>query len=53
MDRARSSKLITRSQQPINLESSFIALKDGVTNSQFFVRDHFPAPRIEPDKCGA
>src|SRR3954454_8344965 len=39
---------ITRSEAPLNLEMPFAALRDFVTpNELFYVRGHFPIPRIE------
>ena len=43
--------LITREREPLNLEYPFADLQEFKTpNSQFFVRTHFPIPKIEPDK---
>ncbi len=41
--------LVVREAEPRNLEYRFESLKDEVlTNSQFYVRNHFPQPRIDP-----
>jgi len=43
-----ASGLLIRSQEPLNLEMPFANLRDFlVSNEQFYVRNHFPQPRIE------
>lgn len=43
-----ASGLIVRQQEPINLEMPFGNLRDFlVSNEQFYVRNHFPQPRLE------
>lgn len=40
--------LITREKDPVNLEFPFPTLKDRIIpNNRFFVRTHFPVPKIE------
>lgn len=40
--------LIIRSQEPVNLEMPFANLRDFlVSNEQFYVRNHFPQPKLE------
>ncbi|MFL6567931.1 MAG: molybdopterin-dependent oxidoreductase, partial [Chthoniobacterales bacterium] len=42
------SGLITRSEEPLNLEMPFASLRDFVTpNESFYIRSHFPIPQIE------
>ncbi len=42
-------RLITRSEEPLNLEMPFATLNDFVTpNESFYVRCHFPIPEIDP-----
>ena len=48
-DAASTNGLITRGETPLNLEMPFSTLRDFVTpNEQFYVRCHFPVPRIDP-----
>ena len=43
-----TTALITRSEEPLNLEMPFAALRDFITpNEQFYVRCHFPVPEVE------
>lgn len=43
-----NERLITRSEEPLNLEMRFAELRDCVTpNELFYVRCHFPIPRID------
>src|SRR3954468_21669803 len=43
--------LIIREREPENLEFPFSALNSALTpNEQFFVRSHFPVPKLEPAK---
>lgn len=47
----KSQPLISRSDEPLNLEMSFGNLADWITpNEQFYVRCHFPVPSIELGK---
>jgi DMSO/TMAO reductase YedYZ molybdopterin-dependent catalytic subunit len=40
--------LITRSEEPLNLEMPFASLRDFITpNEQFYVRCHFPVPDVD------
>jgi DMSO/TMAO reductase YedYZ molybdopterin-dependent catalytic subunit len=49
VDKINKPKLIARTLKPITLESSLEALLVPTTsNSSFFVRNHFPMPRINP-----
>ncbi|MFL6568330.1 MAG: sulfite oxidase [Chthoniobacterales bacterium] len=42
------SGLITRSEEPLNLEMPFASVRDFVTpNELFYIRSHFPIPQIE------
>ena len=42
-------RLITRSEEPLNLEMPFAQLREFVTpNEKFYVRCHFPVPQIDP-----
>jgi DMSO/TMAO reductase YedYZ molybdopterin-dependent catalytic subunit len=44
-----SRGLISRSEEPLNLEMPFSSLAEWITpNEQFYVRCHFPVPQIEP-----
>lgn len=46
---AGAERLITRSDEPVNLEMPFSTLADWITpNEQLYVRCHFPVPRIDP-----
>ena len=41
---------IVRSEHPLNLEMAFETLEDFITpNESFYVRTHFPIPRIDRD----
>ena len=41
-------RLITRSEEPLNLEMPFASLREFVTpNEKFYVRCHFPIPQID------
>src|SRR5947209_15674105 len=45
------SSLITRSEEPLNLEMPFASLREFVTpNELFYVRGHFPIPQIAKAK---
>jgi DMSO/TMAO reductase YedYZ molybdopterin-dependent catalytic subunit len=47
-DSSRAASLITRQQEPKNLESPFAALSSFVTpNDLFYVRNHFPMPKLD------
>lgn len=42
-------RLISRGEEPLNLEMPFASLREFVTpNEKFYVRCHFPVPRIDP-----
>ena len=42
-------RLISRSEEPLNLEMPFSSLREFVTpNEKFYVRCHFPVPQIDP-----
>lgn len=45
-------QLIVRSAEPLNCESSLSAMRDGVvtSNADFYIRNHFPVPVIDPDR---
>ena len=45
---AAGPELITRSKDPLNLESPFAALNSFLTPSElFYVRNHYPQPKID------
>ena len=47
----RFNGLITREREPLNLEYPFSSLSGIITpNSQFFIRTHFPIPRLNRDE---
>ena len=48
MSTSAPDQLISRSEEPLNLEMPFASLDDFVTpNEKFYVRCHFPVPQIE------
>ncbi len=49
MDTIVEDRLISRSEEPVNLEMPFASLREFVTpNEKFYVRCHFPVPTIDP-----
>ena len=49
MKTPKDEALITRSEEPLNLEMPFWTLDEFVTpNEMFYVRCHFPVPEIDP-----
>ncbi len=48
LETEKESRLITRSEEPVNLEMPFSSLEDFVTPAErFYVRCHFPIPEID------